>query len=87
MSTAIMQAMACGKAIVASDVDGINNMITDGEDGVLVEVKNEVKLAEKVLLIINDDELRKKLEQNSYKKAQIAFSNKRMFELYKNVFA
>ena len=86
MSTAIMQAMACGKAIIASDVDGIKNMITDGENGLLVEVKNEKKLAEKILLIVKNDELKTKLENNAHKKAQLAFSNTRMFNSYKKIF-
>ncbi len=87
MSTAIMQAMACGKAIIASDVDGINNMITEEEDGLLVEVKNEIKLAEKILLLLNNDELKIKIENNAHKKAQLAFSNTRMFNSYKKIFA
>ena len=87
MSTAIMQAMACGKAIIASDVDGIKNMITDGEDGLLVEVKNENKLAEKILLLLNNDSIKKKLESNAHLKAQQAFSNTRMFNSYKKILA
>ena len=87
MSTAIMQAMACGKAIIASDVDGINNMISDGEDGLLVVVKNEQLLAEKILLLISNTELRKKLEHNAFMKAKQAFSNARMFDSYKKIFS
>ena len=62
-------------------------MITDGEDGMLVELQNEAALADKILLVLNNVNLRKKLEQNAFKKAQFAFSNKHMFKLYKKVFA
>lgn len=86
MSTAIMQAMACGKAIIASDVDGINNMITDGEDGILVKAKSEKILVEKIFLLIENCELKTKLEINAHKKAQLAFNNTRMFNSYKNIF-
>ncbi|MBK8495622.1 MAG: glycosyltransferase family 4 protein [Chitinophagaceae bacterium] len=40
MSTAIMQAMACKLPIVASDVNGINNMIIHGKTGILVPTHN-----------------------------------------------
>ncbi|MBK7557617.1 MAG: glycosyltransferase [Chitinophagaceae bacterium] len=45
MSTAIMQAMACGKPIIASDVPGIDNMIEHDITGILVPAKNAVALA------------------------------------------
>lgn len=86
MSTAIMQAMACGKAIIASDVDGIKNMISDGINGLLVEVQNKNKLAEKILLILHDERLKIKLEKNAHLKAQQAFSNTRMFNSYEKIF-
>lgn len=86
MSTAIMQAMACGKATIASDVDGIKNMIKDGEDGLLVEVKNEKILAEKILLLLNDENLKTNLEKGARKKAETSFSNTRMFNSYKRIF-
>ena len=86
MSTAIMQAMACGKAIIASDVDGIKNMITDGKNGLLVEVMNEKILAEKILLIFKNRDLKTYLENNAYNEALNMFSNISMFNSYKKMF-
>ena len=48
MSTAMMQVMACGLPIIASDVDGINNMITKSVTGILVPPKNALLLAEAI---------------------------------------
>lgn len=42
MSTAVMQAMGCGLPIIASDVNGINNMIDNGRTGILVRQKRTV---------------------------------------------
>ena len=78
--------MACGKAIIASDVDGIKNMITDGENGVLVEVMNEKILAEKILLILKNRDLKTYLENNAYNKALNMFSNISMFNSYEKIF-
>jgi glycosyltransferase involved in cell wall biosynthesis len=87
MSTAIMQAMACGLPIIASDVNGINNMITDKIDGILVPAKNEQLLATALSILINDPLLRKSLAQNAFTNAVNNYSNQTMFQSYKrNIF-
>lgn len=86
MSTAIMQAMACGKPVVASDVAGINNMIENNVNGLLVPVKNEIKLAAVLEeLIINLDE-GERLGKAALLFAENNFSNLTMFERYKQAF-
>ena len=86
MSTAIMQAMACGKAIIASDVMGINNMIEDGVTGILVPVKNSDSLAASIKILINDKILCDKLALNAFNFALANYSNKRMLDNYKMIF-
>lgn len=84
MSTSIMQAMACGLPIIASNVNGINNMVTDGDTGILVPAKNEVLLSEAILNCINDIKLREMLSSNAYDYALNNFSNQIMFKTYNN---
>jgi glycosyltransferase involved in cell wall biosynthesis len=86
MSTAIMQAMACGKAIVASDVDGINNMITNGLTGLLVRVQDKEQMAIAISSLITDKALRKRLETAALKTAKNTFSDRLMFLRYKKIF-
>ncbi len=86
MSTAIMQAMACGKPIVASDVAGINNMIQDNINGLLSPLKDEIKLASILELLINDSSLQEKLGTNALSYARHNFSNQVMFENYRKAF-
>ena len=40
-----MQAMAVGLPVIASDIGGLNEMINDGVDGLLVSPKDHEKLA------------------------------------------
>ena len=84
MSTAIMQAMACGLPIIASDVNGINNMITESVNGILVPAKNELLLAQVLSSCLHSPILRQSLAQNAYTFAVNNFSNQSMFETYKN---
>lgn len=86
MSTAIMQAMACRKSIIASDVDGVNNMIIHNQNGLLVPVKNQAALADAIYLLANNKDLAKKLAENAYQIALEKYSNITMFEKYKKLF-
>jgi glycosyltransferase involved in cell wall biosynthesis len=53
MSTAIMQALASGLPIIASDVDGVNNMINSSV-GFLYQPGDEYDLAKKIGCLIDD---------------------------------
>jgi len=83
MSTAIMQAMACGKPVVASDVNGINNMIQHNVNGLLVPPREAEKMAFALMELINNEDLRKRLARSALVFAQENFSNLTMFERYK----
>jgi len=78
-----MQAMACGKPIVASDVPGINNMIQDKVNGLLVPVQDPQKMAAALAELINDTGERGRLANAAFAYAKENFSNLTMFERYK----
>ena len=86
MSTAIMQAMASGKPIVASDVPGIKNMISNNETGLLVPVKDSSALTGAMQQLISNNELALRLGANAYRYAQDNFSDLTMFNRYKQIF-
>jgi len=86
MSTAIMQAMACGLPVIASDVMGINNMIEDGRTGILVPPKDAAALAKAMELLIGDEERRTAMSLSARQYAEKKFSNKRMLDAYRQLF-
>ena len=58
----LVEAMSCGLPCVSFDCPyGPSDIIRDGEDGLLVENGNIQQLAEKMELLINNKELRKRL--------------------------
>lgn len=87
MSTAIMQAMACKLPIVASDVDGINNMLENGKTALLVQPKQPQLLADAIMTLINNRTMQGQLASAAFAEAVNKFSNKKMFEAYKVIFA
>jgi len=86
MSTAIMQAMACGLPIIASDVEGINNMVSDNINGLLVPVRDAQKMAGLLNKLVADQTLRNSLSHAARDYAERNFSNHQMFESYKKLF-
>jgi L-malate glycosyltransferase len=86
MSTAVMQAMACRLPIIASDVPGINNMISHDKTGILVPAKNQQLLAEAIQYLLNKPLVAQNLSENAYSFAKENFSNTTMFNRYKELF-
>jgi len=56
-----LEAMACGTPVVASAVGGLTQLISDGKTGILVRPGDPEELAEAMVRIITDTDLRKKL--------------------------
>ena len=86
MSTAIMQAMAADKPVIASNVPGINNMIADGVTGLLVPVQDAQLLYEKIKQLILSPVESGKLSANAHAYAMEHFSNETMFSKYRALF-
>ena len=86
MSTAIMQAMACRKTVIASDVTGINNMIQHGHTGWLVPVQDPVALSSAIGMLVKDQELAARLADKGWRFAVDNYSSTEMFNRYKQLF-
>jgi glycosyltransferase involved in cell wall biosynthesis len=57
----VMEAMAAGRGVVASRVDGVEDLVEHGRTGLLVEVGDPRDLAGNVIRLLSDDGLRRKL--------------------------
>jgi glycosyltransferase involved in cell wall biosynthesis len=64
-SNAVLEAMSCGLPIVVTNVGGIPEVVKDGKNGFLIKPKDPVQIAEKVLLILNNRELKQKFLNNN----------------------
>jgi glycosyltransferase involved in cell wall biosynthesis len=61
LGLALMEAMACGLAVVGSNVGGIKTLIENGSRGLLVESANALDLAEAICRLLVDSRLRVEL--------------------------
>lgn len=67
MPMSILEAMSYGMAVVSTYVGGIPHIITDGENGLLCEAGDQAALREKLLKLLEDENLREMLGRNAYK--------------------
>jgi glycosyltransferase involved in cell wall biosynthesis len=58
---AAVEASACEKPVVVSNVGGLPEVVIDGETGLICPPRDSVCLAEKIGLLVNDSELRNRL--------------------------
>lgn len=65
----VLEAKACGKAIVVSDCEGCVEAITNAFDGLWAKTANSKDLAEKIALLLDDENLRANLGKNAAKDA------------------
>jgi Glycosyltransferase len=85
----VMEAMACGVPVAAFNVGGIPDLIDDGVNGILVELKSSEELAKAIEKILLDENLSKKFSIAARQKILNNFDQKivaaKYYELYKSI--
>lgn len=77
LPTVIIESLAMGIPAVATRVGGTPEIITEGEDGFLTRPKAPEEIAEKVLMLLQDDELRQRMSQAGRENARRKFDIRR----------
>lgn len=76
----MLQAMAAGKAVIATRTSGTIDYIQDMENGVLVEPKNPEKLRAAISALLESPELRRRLGSNARKAVQTKYLPEHYYE-------
>ena len=71
---AMLEAMACGKACVGSDIPGIRDQVGNEQSGLLVPPENPQALSAALQRLIDDPQYRFKLGQAARQKAEQDFN-------------
>lgn len=66
----LLEAMALGKPIVATSIEGYAGVMTSGKEGLLVPPKDDKELAQALMALITDKSLRKKMGNRGLATAQ-----------------
>ncbi|OBG18569.1 glycosyl transferase family 1 [Mycolicibacterium celeriflavum] len=74
LPTVLIEASASGKAIAASRIGGIPDIIVDGSTGLLFEPNDPAALAVTVTRLLDDPQLRRSLGKPAIERARVEFS-------------
>jgi glycosyltransferase involved in cell wall biosynthesis len=80
------EAMASGNCVIASAVGSIPEYIKDGENGLLFAAKDHNGLANAVVKLLSDNDLREKIAAQGKEYAQIRFTGRRAVEEIKEIY-
>lgn len=82
LSLAIAEAMAIGLPVVATRTSGSEDIITDKEDGLLIDTRNVSQLVESIKLLITDDKLRSSISMKARDKIANKFDIEKVVDNY-----
>jgi glycosyltransferase involved in cell wall biosynthesis len=75
---ALIEAAACGRALVTCDVPGCREVVRDGDNGLLVPARDSAALAQALRRLLEDTALRDRMARRSRERAVAEFSLERV---------
>jgi glycosyltransferase involved in cell wall biosynthesis len=85
-SNSLIEAMASGKPVVATDVDGNREIINHGENGLLVPFGNPTAVAEAILALLSDPEAAGAMGQRAKETVGRKFGLEEMVRQYESLY-
>ena len=82
ISNVVMEYMALGKPVIATDGGGTKELIIDGETGFLVEQKNYIQLADKIEYLLDNKEAAAIMGSKGRERIKQEFSLEKMTNSY-----
>jgi glycosyltransferase involved in cell wall biosynthesis len=76
MGRVLIEAMSCRKAVIASNVGGIPEVVENNVTGFLFESENVKELEQKMRILLNDRELRVRMGIAGYEKVEKKHSSR-----------
>ncbi len=86
LSYMTMEAMACGKPVVAFDSGGVRDLVLDEKTGFLVPLRDIKALADKISLLISDSALRTALGEAARNHVVNTYSEKVIAQKYQQLY-
>ncbi|MFH1215529.1 MAG: glycosyltransferase [Pseudomonadota bacterium] len=87
MANSILEAMSCGKPIIATDVGANSELICDGENGYIIPKNEERPLIDKILYLLENPEICKSFGEKSRQKVESKWSMGAMIDSYQKIYS
>ncbi len=81
-----LEAMACEVPVVASNVGGLPEVVTDGVEGYLVEPRDIERMADRSVSILADEAVRKEMGRRARAKAHLNFCSTKIIARYEEFY-
>jgi len=85
-SNVILEAMACGLPVIASNTGGNPELVVENESGLLFKVGDDKALGDKILRLYFEKELRSKFGENNLKRIHDLFTLEKTVKNYQDLF-
>jgi glycosyltransferase involved in cell wall biosynthesis len=89
MPNTVLEGMACGLPVVATRASGLDELVTEGVNGYLVDINDPVALAERLADLIDNPYERQRMGKESRKIAEREFAwdyiTQQYVEIYQNI--
>ncbi len=69
----LLETLSVGRAVITTDVPGCRDVVSDGEEGILVPLYDVNKLAKSIQTLVEDQEKREKMGIAGRKKAEVYY--------------
>jgi len=86
LPVAILEAMALGRPVVATDVGGVSSVVRHGDTGYLVPALDTQALADRVVALIDDPLTRATMGERGKRLVEESFSLREMVSNYENLY-
>ncbi|MDD5573542.1 MAG: glycosyltransferase family 4 protein, partial [Candidatus Hydrothermia bacterium] len=81
-----VEAYACGKAVVASKIGALEELVQDGKTGLLFEPGNPYDLAKKIEWLNKNDSASRQMGINARKVYEEKYTKEKNFEILKSIY-
>ncbi len=82
----LLEAMSSGVPVIASDLPGVRTVVDDGENGFLVKPNDPKDLADKINILLKDDNLRENMRSFARKKVEKKYNLKKIKKDFLKIF-
>ena len=86
VSLTLLEAMASGLPVVATRVGGTPEVVVEGETGLLVPPSSPDELAQAILNLLQDSELRRQMGEKARQRIKQHFDIRQMIAKYENLY-
>lgn len=87
LSNALLEASAAGLAIIATNVGGNSEVISNNYTGILIPPADSMELSKKIVFLATNQEKREELGANAKKNVEINFNQRIIFNQYDEVYS